>query len=241
MKKNRLQAAFFFLMCISVVACKKDKNNNNENELPNPIAAYDFKGNANDNTNQHNGGIIGSISNVADSFGNLNAAYFFPGNAYVKIPDADLLDFQGNQFTISAWIRPVKINGTYIVHKSATGGSGGGPYSLDIFPGKSRVIIHTVDDEAVALTGTSSIKKNVWQQLVATCNGTELVLYYNGNKEATGSVPLPLQSSTGALTIGSYEFVFPGASFEGTIDNVRIFDKALTEAQVMKLYNNYQQ
>ena len=186
MKKNRLQSAFFFLLTIiSFAACKKDKDNNNGNELPDPIAAYDFKGNAHDNTNQHNGSIIGTITNTADSFGNINSAYFFPTTGYIKIPDSDILDFQASQFTISAWIRPVKTSGTYIVQKSATSG-GGGPYSLDIHPGVSRALIHNIDDEAVILIGKTSIKKNVWQHLVVTCTGQKMLPYIFFNRSFSG-------------------------------------------------------
>jgi hypothetical protein len=226
------------LIFLQLSACKKDKDNT-ALPPPEPIAAYDFVGNAKNSISQlHHGTKVGAITNSLDSFATPNAAYFFPGNSYVKIPDSDVLDFAGNQFTITAWIRPVVTTGSYVVHKSASSGNGG-MYSLDIHPGLPRSVISTQTDETFVVTGTSSIKKQVWQHLAVTFSGKELVIYYNGEKEGTTAVDRPLKMSTSSLNIGAYESVLPGASFEGTIDNVRIFDKALDANQVKKLYQNY--
>jgi hypothetical protein len=226
------------LIFLQLPACKKDKDDK-PSAPPEPIAAYDFVGNANNSISQlHDGTKVGAITNSLDSFATPNAAFFFPGNSYVKIPDSDVLDFAGNQFTITAWIRPVVTSGSYIVHKSASSGNGG-MYSLDIHPGVPRSVISTQTNETFVVTGSSKIKKQVWQHLAVAFTGKELVIYYNGEKETTTVVDQPLKVSTGSLNIGAYESVLPGASFEGTIDNVRIFDKALDANQVKKLYQNY--
>jgi hypothetical protein len=172
------------LIFLQLPACKKDKDNQ-PSAPPDPIAAYDFVGNANNSISQlHDGIKVGAINNSLDSFGTPNAAFFFPGDSFVQIPDSDILDFGGNQFTIT-------------------------------------------------------IKKQVWQHLAVTFSGKELVIYYNGEKEGTTAVDRPLKISASPLNIGANQAVLPAGSFEGTIDNVRIFDKALDAGQVKNLYQNY--
>jgi hypothetical protein len=226
------------LIFLQLPACKKDKDNQ-PSAPPDPIAAYDFVGNANNSISQlHDGIKVGAINNSLDSFGTPNAAFFFPGDSFVQIPDSDILDFGGNQFTITAWIRPVVTSGSYIVHKTASSGNGG-MYSLDIHLGVPRSVITTQTDETFNVTGTSTIKKQVWQHLAVTFSGKELVIYYNGEKEGTTAVDRPLKTSDSPLNIGANQAVIPAGSFEGTIDNVRIFDKALDGKQVKYLYQNY--
>ena len=238
MKLKKVHLLPLILIFLQLPGCKKDKDKTTS-APPEPVAAYDFTGNAKNNISQlHDGTKVGGITNTLDSFATPNAAFFFPGSSYVKIPDSDVLDFAGNQFTIAAWIRPVLTSGTYIVQKAASSG-GGGPYSLDIHPGVPRALIHTQTDESFIVTGHSTIRKNVWQHMAVTFDGKQLTLYYNGDTEGNTAVDRPLQITTGSVNIGAYPNALPAGSFEGIIDNVRIFDKALNASQVKNLYQNY--
>jgi hypothetical protein len=229
-------AAIFYLLT-SVVACKKDKKE--VSPANKPVAFYDFNGDAKDKSMNNNNGIIVDAAPTLDSFGTANAAYSFPGTAYIEIPDNDLLDFSGGEFTISAWIKPESTSGTYVVQK-ADATSGGGPYTLDIHPGKPRAVIHSLDQTSLALTGKTSIKKNVWQHLAVTYNGHTAYLYYNGELEAQGYINKPLEASTGPLHIGTYKWGFPATCFKGAIDNVRLYNKFLLAEEIKTLYDNYQ-
>lgn len=217
--------------------CKKDKKE--EPPVNKPVAFYDFNGNAKDKSMNNNNGTVVDAVPALDSFGTANAAYSFPGTAYIEIPDNDLLDFSGGEYTISAWIKPEVTSNSYIVQK-ADASSGGGPYSLDIFPGKPRAVIHSLDKNSLLLTGKTSIKKNVWQHLAVTYDGHTAYLYYNGNLEAQGYIDKPLEASTGPLHIGTYKWGFPATCFKGAIDNVRLYNKFLPAEEIKAFYDNYQ-
>ncbi len=241
----------FLFLFYFVSSCSKDKHvRPNEPALTpdqDPIAHFALNGNANDLSKYANNGIIYNAILAPDSFGRADSAYFFNGNAFIEVPDNDLLDIRTNKLTISAWINPLSsMNGTYIVHKSTYVTNqgqlieGGGPFSLDIFPGTARAIIYTNDSIPLILTGTTPIKPNTWQHLAVTWDGYHAYLFYNGQIEATGVFAKPILVTNGNLYIGAYEWVFPNAAFLGTIDNVRIYNRGLTTTEIQDLYTKYQ-
>jgi hypothetical protein len=211
----------------------------------NPIAHYTFTGNSNDLSKYSNNGKITNLTLATDSFGAANCAYFFNGNGYLEIPDKDILDFKTNKLTVSAWIKPLYVSGSYIVEKATFVNSqgqlteGGGPFSLDIYPGTPRALIYSADELSIILTGKSQIKYNVWQHLLLTWDGKIAYLYYNGKLEASGVFEKEILVTNGNLYIGAYKWAFPAGAFNGSIDNVRIYNRYLTESEIQDIYINY--
>lgn len=208
------------------------------------IAHYTFSGNASDQSKYGNNGSVFNATLTTDSLGMMNSAYYFNGNSYVEIPDNNALDIYTNKLTISAWINPSVVSGTYVVQKSTTVNGngqltgGGGPYSLDIFSGKARALIYGTDNSYVLLSGTSIIKKDVWQHLAVTWDGNQVSLYYNGQLEASSVFSKKILVTNGKLHIGAYEWVFPNAAFNGKIDNVRLYERSLSAAEIQSLYTD---
>src|SRR5262249_52113816 len=71
---------------------------------------------------------------------------------------------------------------------------------------------------------------NTWSYLAATYNGSRLTLYVNGNRIKTKSVTGRIATSNRLLEIGGDSV--PGQSFNGLIDEVRVYNHALTQSQV---------
>jgi hypothetical protein len=78
--------------------------------------------------------------------------------------------------------------------------------------------------------GSAGLPVNTWTHLAVTYDGQTLTLYVNGapagSKAQTGLVP----TSAGVLRIGG-NGIWP-EWFSGLIDNVRIYNRALTQAQI---------
>ena len=72
---------------------------------------------------------------------------------------------------------------------------------------------------------------NTWTHLAATYDGTTVRLYVNGAQVASRAVTGNLISSTGALRIGGNTIW--GEYFSGLIDEVRIYNRALTPAEIV--------
>lgn len=236
---NKPTVLLVLVVIINLSACKKDKAV--AEPAPSPIAHYTF---TNDWLNNSISSLlpgkgVGNLSTTTDSFKTTYSALLFTGDGYVKVEDSDLLDFVGGQFTLAAWIYPSKTDLTYVVHKSDAVGADGS-YSLNIFPGFPQAAVRTTTKETFLATGTSPIRKNVWQHLAVTFSGKQLTIYYNGKSEGTTLVDRPLATSDGTLEIGAYAWGFPAGTFKGKIDNVMIYDKALTAGQISTLFNNYQ-
>jgi Concanavalin A-like lectin/glucanases superfamily len=78
--------------------------------------------------------------------------------------------------------------------------------------------------------GTAAAPLNVWTHLAATYDGTTLRLFVNGAQTGSRAVSGALLTSTGVLRIGGNSLW--GEYFAGRIDEVRIYNRALTLAEI---------
>ncbi|MEU0563939.1 LamG domain-containing protein, partial [Nonomuraea sp. NPDC005983] len=79
-------------------------------------------------------------------------------------------------------------------------------------------------------TATTTIPANTWTHLAATYDGTTLKLFTNGAQTATKPITGPLRLDNGLLHIGGSTLW--GEHFNGLIDEVRIYNTALTPVQL---------
>src|SRR2546423_2959845 len=79
-------------------------------------------------------------------------------------------------------------------------------------------------------SGTAALPLGSWSFVAATYDGSALTLYANGTAVAVTAVTGPLATSTGTLSIGADTAW--GEYFAGAIDNVRVYARALTAAQI---------
>jgi hypothetical protein len=81
------------------------------------------------------------------------------------------------------------------------------------------------------LSGTAVTALNAWTHLASTYDGTTLRLYVNGVQAATKAVTGAIKVSTGVLRIGG-NGTWNDEWFSGLIDEVRVYSRALTAAQI---------
>ncbi len=89
------------------------------------------------------------------------------------------------------------------------------------------------DTQRVPLPGLSSQGKN---HSDVVYDGTNLKLYINGRLVNTESIPGKVKPSTENLKLGFSNSLY----FKGTISNVKVYSRALSEAEVLKNYNALQ-
>ena len=197
------------------------------------IALWQFDGNANDKSGNYNG----TASNVTFSQGYINDGGNFNGsNSYVSTAHntAFNLDSAGS-FTL--W---VKRNGTgrEWIFEKANGGSGTYSWQLYFYNGEYGFQMHnTSNGTATPTSGTSGIATNTWEHIAVTCNGSkEYKLYFNGELKSTQTLSGTVANNTNGLTFGKYTLA-GGYEFDGMIDQVRFFNKTLSAAEVLTIYN----
>jgi len=206
-------------------------------DVGNLVAYYPFNGNANDESGNGNNGTVEGATLTTDRFGNPDSAYSFDGvDDRTIVSDSNTLDIT-DAITITAWIKPVTVSGKYVVAKRDDSPPGGNVYDLDIFPGKVRALFHYDGGGSATkqAEGTTNINVNEWQHIAVTCDGTTITVYYNGQPDGTGSFDNEkIHISGGRLEIGMYSggWVY----FDGSIDEVRIYNRALSGSEVEALY-----
>jgi hypothetical protein len=155
---------------------------------------------------------------------------------YVSVPDSPALSFT-SAFTLAAWVNPTAPNNGVIqgvVAKSRPGGGTG--YRMAVESGKVAIGINNNGVNCL-LTSSTSVAAGQWSLITVSFGSGSLKAYLNGALFGTASCPFSsLQDSTEPLLIGR-ELTFLNRFFTGTIDQVRVFNRVLTDPEVNNLYD----
>ncbi len=211
---------------------------------------------ANGNTGALTGFADTTYSNMWTS-GIIGGALAFNGDSsgqdVVAIPNEgspapDALDFSTNPvFTLTAWVQGARVqaNGAGIIAKGY--GGGGEQYVVDIFGGNGNYFggyyrFYVIDTNGTVFTAQTAVAPSGgWQQLATVLNGNTGIMnfYINGALAAEAVAPFSVQSNSHELSIGNRQ---PGSgnygdAFTGILDDVRVYNRDLTSADVTALYS----
>jgi len=159
---------------------------------------------------------------------------FSGGNRYIECNNDNSLNVR-DKITISAWIKPTGLNVNYqgIVVKGALN------YGIHLMTGanvdQNKIGIWARLEETWTYLGYSPVVSlNDWNFIVWTYDGLNSKLYNAGN---VLSYPRSgnLTYDTNKLRIG-LDGPYGGSSFDGLIDDVRIYNAALSSAQIKQNY-----
>ncbi|MEM2916445.1 MAG: LamG-like jellyroll fold domain-containing protein [Candidatus Woesearchaeota archaeon] len=161
-------------------------------------------------------------------------AYTFNGiNASINLGQPQSLNFTGfANFTISAWINVASNSGTHrpILCK--------GDYQYCLKPHTSNYFEFCVYDTTWKCIYSDSIPTpNTWYHVVAQTNGSSLHMFVNGILQAGTNTHTGISPDPYNVTIG-WDGQLAGRYFNGTIDEVQIWNRTLTPEQIRALYNN---
>ncbi len=191
-------------------------------------AYYPFSGNANDQSgNGNNGTVFGAVLG-ADRFGSANSAYSFDGtNDYVRIPHSESLNITGD-LTIGAWIRTGSAGRIIFSNMQETSPHYG--YSLRVsWDGNLQFM---AGDKI--LLGDTPVNTDRWTHVAATLSGQTATIYIDGVPNVTGTVGIPTSSWLDE-TIGASDT--PYYFWNGSMDEVRVYNRALSSAEIGELYS----
>ena len=195
------------------------------------VAAFGFEEETGATTEDSSGlGNTGTLLNaVRAPVGRFGHALSFNGtNAWVTVPDSNALDLT-SAMTIEAWVNPSSLtNWRTILMKEASSGLS---YSLYASNGTRPATFLRVGSSDVGRTGTAALPLNTWTHVAATYDATTLKLYVNGVLVSSGAIAgnmiLP---SNNPLRIGGN--LAWGEYFAGMIDEVRVYSRVLTAAEI---------
>jgi hypothetical protein len=193
------------------------------------VAAYGFGETSGSTVKDSSGHDLNGVRSGATSTANGKSGRglsFDGDHDQVTIADNDLLDLT-NGMTLEAWVDPSTTSGwRTVMAKEQSNGLTYGLYSSSDTSKPSADVFTTSELD----TRGSILPLNRWSHLAATYNGSTLTIFVNGVAVSTRSVPGPLKTSTGVLRLGGTSVW--GEWFKGKMDDVRIYDKALTATQI---------
>lgn len=186
-----------------------------------------------DKSPHSNNGTVHGTKYCNDRMGHSNQAMVFDGdNDYIEIADDATLDII-EDITIAAWIYPTEVGEASqgaIVDKNINTGYFFSLYDLALRFSSDNVGIFQISNSDV-------ITLNKWQHVVITYNMTDIKFYVDSVYAGGGSSIVSLSQNNNSLFIGNRE---DGArAFDGVIDEVRIYNRALSQAEITQLFNTY--
>ncbi|MFC1619953.1 LamG-like jellyroll fold domain-containing protein [Candidatus Neomarinimicrobiota bacterium] len=199
-----------------------------------PVAYYPFNGNAEDHSGLSNHGTVNGATLTADRFGNSASAYYFNGSTdNIRVPVSASLNFT-NAITVSFWMKPADLPTREAYPLSH--GSWENRWKISIgnkrirWTVKSNTGIKDLDSQTTITTGN-------WYHVVGIYDGTNFDLYLDGALSAHATFSGSISSTAIDLMIGQERPGVTGYSFNGVLDDIRIYDYAVTASDVLHLYD----
>jgi len=189
------------------------------------VTAYDRSGQGNN----------GTLTNgPTRTIGKVGQGLNFDGvNDYVDAGNGSPLSFTGN-ITLSAWVKPDSLS-DYKFYLSKYSGADLG-YDLGIMANGQVVATFRNGTHIDGFSSAGLVQAGVWQHIVvvqdaATCY---VRIYKNGTLDTTLTNQQCFTNPASTFTIGSRSGTGP---FSGGLDDVRVYDRALTQSEITQLYN----
>jgi hypothetical protein len=203
------------------------------------VAYYPFNDNANDESGNGLHGIVrNNVQLTSDRNENTNSAYYFSGgySDWIEVPHNSNLNL-GPNYTITAWVYKQTGSSDMVVNKGR-----------DIACG--TYILGFSSTTANASCGGSAINPDPqnleqWYFIVSVFDGNnnKLHFYLDGNLKSTSIVDSYISNNTSSLAIGLHGYFVGGSwayPFIGKIDDIIIYNRALSESEIQLLYNKSQ-
>lgn len=218
------------------------------------VACYAFSGNADDGSGYGNHGTIHGAVFTKDRFGDDSSALYFDGiDDYVIAPDAPILRIR-NSITLAAWFKTNDPNlntdgqKAIIVCKHRTHYKRSYTLLTSDMTSLSEHVgmeLFEPDNTPYYIFYYNSYWDDLWHFLVTTYdyNRMSASIYVDGHLILNNYIGrLNLMINNIPLTIGCYVDPFDSTKqrgfFHGIIDDVQVFDRALTMEEILKIYEH---
>ncbi|MFH1746402.1 MAG: LamG-like jellyroll fold domain-containing protein [Planctomycetota bacterium] len=215
-----------FILCVSAGGCGH----------AGPVGWYPFDGNARDYGGNRRGGIeqngVGYASGVFGQAATLDGA-----DDWIQVRPH--IAVSPEQFTWAAWFQmdtPPSGNGMALMAQASAGfGTGSKLLGPIDDGGVAKLRFQWTPDDAGGntITGMTELQPGCWYHAVVLYDGTAAYLYLDGELEGSLTTSLPLVEVD--LGIGWHADTTGWNCFDGSVDEVRLYDRALGNSEILAL------
>lgn len=207
------------------------------------VGWYRMLGNANDSSGRGNTGtLVNSPTAAADKYGNSSSAYSFASASlqYMSVAQNSGLQLYSptRAYSVCMWVKGASQSNGYIYSE---GFSGGGQALFGLFGNttKAAVFIRTAPNAVVLNTTTATtVFDNSWHHIAFTDNAGTANLYVDGVKDPTSFnyTAISLGQQFDRSTIAAVVRASVVAYFNGSLSDVRLYNRAITADEVGTIY-----
>ena len=213
------------------------------------VGWWPFNGNANDESGNGNDGTVDGATLTEDRFGNVDKAYGFDGyNDEIRIQHQTILNLEGD-FSITGWYKtsefPATNNSHTIIAKrddNLNCCSPQVPYDLQV-----NYIQNSTDYRKPLLAfangnyhfcqSDSLLALDEWTNISLTYSLDTCRIYVNGMMTHSALFPSNFRGANSSdLLIGSINRAYGDEYMNGQLDDIAIYNRALTEQEIQNLY-----
>jgi hypothetical protein len=202
------------------------------------VAHYPFGGNANDSSGFNNNGTVNGAQLVVDRFGQANSAYLFDGQTNnISVPVTPSLNFE-NAISVNFWMRIDELFDREAYPISH--GNWENRWKISITNQKIRWTIKTnsiINNGIKDLDSESSLQTGQYYNICTVYDGQKIQIFIDGNLDASADWGGKILQTNLDLLIGQAVPGNTNNNFKGIMDDVRLYNTALSAAEIKELYD----
>ena len=205
------------------------------------VASYSFQGSAADATTNGNDGEVKGATLTTGRNGSAKSAYLLNGkDSYLVIPHSQSLSL-ATQATFSLWWRyePQASQKDYytLFEKSDPERGGHSRYGMWLIGDHVEVCIEAPDHSAQNCLDSRGTLSNGWHFIAASFDGKALRIYLDGKPSGERAVTRTgISQSTFETFVGTDQYAPTPSYTRGVVDELRIYNRALSAAEVTAAY-----
>lgn len=208
------------------------------------ILYYPFNGSAFELRGSGNNGSVNGAQLTTDRFGNRNSAYSFDGsNDYIKIGNRVLTENKG---TISAWILLKDSSGRNPILSQCLTTSKIQSLRFTIWPDSLSLVCDyrgcATSSSLPVIRAKATIRNNTWMHVAVSSDGSNYKMYVDGVEYSYSKTNKPAGEWFGKICstnqqafIGRWNRAINDEYFNGKLDDIRIYDRALSLTEIQTL------
>lgn len=208
------------------------------------VSWWSGESSANDEQGNNPGLVQGGTSFVG---GKVGQAFSFDGAGdYISVAASSSLDVgTGDGFTIEGWIRPATTSSQQVIVEWNDGSSSVGVHfmhSIGVLGGAGSLfanILDTSGGDHYFATAAGVLNTANFQHVALTYSKSNGIakIYLNGAVAASANIGVVSPQTTYPLFIGTRASAGPGSFFVGEIDEMSLFNRALSDSEIFAVYS----